>query len=162
MKISGRALREHVQLLAPLFGLIAAVWALRLILSLTGAPVSLVRIFSVTVTSSVSIMLAVVLIHVRRFGGYSSVVASAFLLTSWSQLLIIAAIALAIVTGTGNIFTAPEYSGRTVKPIFHIMGHLTFGIAFGTLFGAAMGCLVLWMIRRITPPQPRHSTGLRR
>ena len=157
MKISGRTFQEYVRFLAPLLGLIAAVWALRLILSLLGAPVALVRVFSVTVTSSVCILLAVLLIHVRRFGGYYAVIVSVFLLSCLSQLLIIAAIALSIVSGRVNIFTAPEYSGRTLSPFAHILGHLTFGVAFGTLFGAAMGCLLLWIIRRLVPVESRQS-----
>ena len=162
MRISGRALREYVQLLGPLLGLVAGVWAVRLILSLLGAPVGLVRVFSVTVMSAVCILLAVLLIHVRRFGGYYSVIVSVFLLTFWSQLLIIAAIALTLFTGTGNIFTAPEYSGgRNVSAVAHILGHLTFGVGLGTLFGSAMGCVLFWMIRRVAPLQSQ-APGVRR
>ncbi len=36
MKISGYGLRDYIRLLGPLFGLIAAVWALRLVLDPTG------------------------------------------------------------------------------------------------------------------------------
>src|SRR5438046_3092397 len=128
MRISGRPLGEYIRLLAPLFGLIAAVWALRLITSALGAPPGLVRVFSVTVVSSVCILLAVLLIHIRRFGGYSSVVTAVFLLVCWEQLLIIAAIGFAFFTNTGNIFTAPEYAAHTISLPAHIVGHVTFGI----------------------------------
>jgi hypothetical protein len=47
-------LRDHVRLLAPLFALIAAVWALRLVLDASGAPKGLVRLSSVTVAGAVS------------------------------------------------------------------------------------------------------------
>jgi uncharacterized Tic20 family protein len=77
-------------------------------------------------------------------------VAAAFLLEFWQQLLICGAIAFSALTGTANIYTAPEYSAHS-GPVAHIFGHLTAVLGFGTLFGAAMGCLLLWMLRRIVP-----------
>ena len=34
----------------------------------------------------------------------------------------------------------------------HVIAHLTFGLGFGELFGAATGCLLLWLLRRLAPP----------
>jgi hypothetical protein len=150
MKIGGHGLREHIRLLLPLFGLIAAVWLLRLIMDLAGTPPALVRIVSVTVAGSASILLAVLLIHFKRFGGYPNIVAATFLLEFWSQLLICSAIAFSALTGTTNVYSAPEYS-HTTSPLTHIIGHITFGLGMGTLFGAAMGCLLLWLLRHIVP-----------
>jgi hypothetical protein len=150
MKIGGHGLREHIHLLKPLFGLIAAVWLLRLVLDKAGTPPTVVRMVSVTVAEAASILLAVLVIHLRAFGSYASVVAAAFLLEFWQQLLICGAIAFSALTGTANIYTAPEYSAHS-GPVAHIFGHLTAVLGFGTLFGAAMGCLLLWMLRRIVP-----------
>jgi len=162
MKISGRPLNEYIRFLAPLFGLIAAVWALRLITGAVGIPPAVVRVFSVTVTSSICVLLAVLLIHIRRFGGYAAVVTAVFLLVTWEQVLIIAAIAFALFTRTGNIYTAPEYAGRTPSLSAHIFGHLTFGIGIETLFGAGMGCLLLWLIRRMVPAESGKWSGVKR
>jgi hypothetical protein len=150
MKIGSHGLRDHIRLLMPLFGLIAAVWLLRLVLDKAGTPPSLVRLASVTVAGSASILLAVLLIHFKAFGGYGNVAAAAFLLEFWSQLLICGAIAFSSLTGTTNIYTAPEYSPRSGQ-LAHIIGHITFGLGLGTLFGAGMGCLLLWLLRRIVP-----------
>ncbi|MGA2610033.1 MAG: hypothetical protein ABSH01_21545 [Terriglobia bacterium] len=150
MRIGGHGLRDHIRLLMPLFGLIAAVWLLRLVMDKAGVPPAQVRIVSVTVATAASILLAVLLIHFKVFGSYASVVAAAFLLELWSQLLICGAIAFSAVTGTTNIYSAPEYSFHS-DPGAHIFGHLTGVLGFGTLFGAAMGCLLLWMLRRIVP-----------
>jgi|SRR5208337_1473906 len=150
MKIVGHGLREHIHLLMPLFGLIAAVWLLRIILDKAGTPPTVVRMFSVTVAGAASVLLAVLLIHFKAFGSYANVVAAAFLLELWEQLLICGAIAFSALTGTANIYTAPEYSFHS-RPAAHIVGHLTGVLGFGTLFGAAMGCLLLWMLRRIVP-----------
>ncbi len=151
MKICGHGLRDHLRLLAPSFGLITAVFVLRLVLDAVGAPSGLVRACSVTVAGAVAILVAVLMIHNRRFGDYSNVAVAVLLLVGWQQLLISGAIAFFAFTGIQNIYSAPEYSGGLADPWRHIAGHLTFGLGFGELVGAAMGCLLLWMLRRLMP-----------
>ena len=151
MKISGHGLRDHLRLLAPSFGLIAAVFILRLVLDAAGAPSFVVRGCSVTVGGAVAILLAVLMIHNRRFGGYPNVAVAVLLLVGWQQLLISEAIAFFAFTGIQNIYSAPEYSGRLADPWRHIAGHLTFVLGFGVLVGAAIGSLWLWILRRIVP-----------
>jgi len=150
MKIGGHGLRDHLRLLSPLFGLIAAVWVLRMVLYAADAPRLLMHWCSVTVAGAVAVMLAVVLIHIRRFGSYPNVVLATFLIECCQQLLIIAAIAFATLTGTHSVYTEPRFAGH-FPPLEHILGHLTFGVGLGTLFGSAMGCLVLWLLRRLVP-----------
>jgi hypothetical protein len=156
MRIGNHGLRDHIRFLMPLFGLIAAVWLLRLILDKAGTPAPIVRMVSVTVAGSASILLAVLLIHFKSFGSYGSVVVAAFLLEFWSQLLICSAIAFSALTGTVNVYSAPEYSPRA-GPLAHIFGHITFGLGLGTLFGAGMGCLLLWLLRHIVPTASRKT-----
>jgi hypothetical protein len=151
MRISGHGLRDYFRLLAPSFGLITAVFILRLVLDAARAPSGLVRVCSVTVAGAVAILVAVLMIHNRRFGGYPNVVVAVLFLVVWQQLLISGAIAVFGFTGIQNIYSAPEYSGGTADPWHHIAGHLTFGLGFGVLFGAAIGCLWLWIIRRLVP-----------
>jgi hypothetical protein len=150
MKICEHSLRDHLRLLSPLFGLIAAVWALRMVLYAAGAPHWVLRWCSVTVAGAACVMLAVFLIYVRSFGSYPNVVLSSFLILCWQQLLIVAAIAFTVFTGTQNVYSAPEFSGHFGQ-VWHILGHLTFGLGLGTLFGSAMGCLLLWLLRKLVP-----------
>ena len=110
MRIGNHGLREHIRLLMPLFGLIAAVWLLRLVMDKAGTPPTIVRMASVTVAGAASILLAVLVIHFKSFGSYANVVVAGFLLEFWAQLLICGAIAFSVLTGTANIYTAPEYS----------------------------------------------------
>jgi len=157
MKISGKDLQDYLRLLAPLFGLIAAVWALRLVMDAIGAPFALVRACSVTVTASVSVLLAAALVHFKQFGSYANLVAAVFLLTFWEQFLISSAIAFSMLTRIQNVYIAPEFAlGFT--PLRHIAGHLLFGVGFGTLFGSAVGCLLLWLLRKFVPAVPKGST----
>jgi len=153
MTISGRTLREHIQLLTPLFGLIAAVWLLRWSLYQMGLPVYLVGFLSITGIVAVSILLAALLIHAKRFGGYVNAVVAAFLLVFWSQLLIVAAILFAVLTGIENVYTLPQFSvpGPDPHHMRHMWGQLTFGIGFEALSGSLVACFFLFLLRRISP-----------
>jgi hypothetical protein len=158
MRIDGHGLRDHLRLLSPLFGLIVAVWALRLIMDLAGTPAMIVRMVSVGVAGAVSVLAAAFLIHFKRFGSYASVLAAALLLTCWEELLIVLAITFSALTGTVNVYSAPEYA-HGLSPARHIASHLIFGVTIGWLFAAAMGCLVLWMLRRLVPTKVTSQPG---
>jgi hypothetical protein len=146
-------MREHVRLLLPLLAFVTAVWLLRLLLAAAGASLSVSRVFSVTTASAMAVFLAVLLIHFHGFGGYTNVVTTSLLLNAWSQILIVVAILFAVATGTENIYTLPEFSVPGDDPLHlrHIFGHLTFILGLGTLFGAGVGCLMLWFLRLMVP-----------
>jgi uncharacterized membrane protein YoaK (UPF0700 family) len=152
MNIGGHNLQEHLRLLAPLFGLIAAVWALRMVVHASNAPHEIVHLLSVTLACAVSVLLATLLIHLRRFGGYANVIVSVVFLEVWTQLLIVAAIAFTALTGIHTVFADPVYSpGRMADPRIHIAAQLTFVLGFGIIFGIGMGCLLLVLLRLLVP-----------
>jgi len=159
MRVVGQRLRDHIRLLTPLFTLLTTIWSLRLMAAALHLPAWWLRILSVTVATSFSVMLAVLLIHVRRFGGYTNVVLSSLLIHVWASGLIILAIVFSVLTGTENVFTRPEYSLGVDDPLHlrHIYGHLTFGIGWGTLSGSAVGCLLLWLLRLLMPLSDRKT-----
>jgi hypothetical protein len=158
MNICRRSLRDHVRLLAPLFGFITLVWALRWGLDSAGASHTLVRAFSVTAATSLAILIAVWLIHTRKFGSYPNVVVASLLLVVFEQVLIVLAIVFSVLSGIENVFTEPEFSIPTADPyhLRHILGHITFGIGAGMLFGAATGCLMMWLLRTIVPSRAKE------
>jgi hypothetical protein len=158
MRIGGQRLRDHVRLLTPLLVLIASVWALRLVLFAAGAPRMLLHIVSVTVAGAFCTMLVAIMIHTRRFGSYTNVVAACFLLSCWQQLLITSAILFTCLTGVQNVYSVSEFSFAE-STWAHLAGHLTFGIGSGTILGAVMGCVVLWMLRRADRVQSRVASG---
>lgn len=157
MNIHGHGFQDHLHLVAPLYGLIGAVWALRMILAAAGAYHGMVVAVSVTVATAFSVLVAVMLIHVRRFGSYSNVVFVCFLLSLWGQLLISAAIGFSALTGKATVYAAPEFSVHTLTYTQHIVGHLTFGVGFGTISGTAMGWLLLWMLRQLPGETSRQN-----
>ena len=157
MKIGDHSLGEHIRLLTPLFVFIAGVWVLRVLLHEMAVLHALVHVLSITVATAVAVLFAVILIHVRRFGSYPSVVVATVMVVAWAQLLIVLAIIFSVATGTENIFTLPEFSlpGDDPRHLRHILGHLSFGIGGGALIGSAFGCLILWMLRRVLPEPGR-------
>src|SRR5262249_17713893 len=152
MRICGYRIRDHIRLLGPLFGFIAAVWLIRLIFGALG--VGFVQVFSVTAADALAVLLAAGLIHTRKFGSYPNGGPAGRLVVAWGPLLIVLAIVFAVLSGTSNIFTAPQYSFPRDDPhhLKHILGQLTYGIGAGILFGSAMGCFLLWILRMLVPP----------
>ena len=152
MNISGKSFREHIDFLIPLFGLIGAVWALRLVFDFVGAPPWLIRLCSVSVVMAIAVLLGTVLIHAKRFGGYANVIFASLLLIIFGQLLIVLAVVFSSLTGIENIYSAPEFSLAAEDPyrFIHICAHLV-GIPVSGLIGGLMGCLLLWLLRVILP-----------
>ncbi len=159
MKVGGLRARDHIRLLYPLFVLIAAVFLLRLILAAADSPEWVVRLVSVTTTTGISILIAVALLHFRHSGGYANAVFASFLINIWAQLLIIGAISVSALFGTTNVYTYPEYSPAGLDPyrLRHILGHISAGMGFGTLEGAAAGCIFLWLLRMVLPVRREES-----
>ena len=156
MSFCGHGLRDHVRLLTPLFALIAVVWVLRLLLDAAGVSHAIVRIFSLTAATSLSILIAVWLIHTRSFGSYPNVIVASLLLVVFEQLIIVLAIVFAVLSKTENVFTKPQYSmPDDPNHLKHILGQLTFGIGAGILLGTATGCLMLWLLRMLVPARER-------
>ena len=157
MKIGEHSLSDHLRLLTPLFGLITAVWSLRMVLHLAGAPMQLVRVFSVGLAGSFSVLVVTFLIHFKRFGSYTNVVAAAFALVGYAQILVALAIAFAAITRTQNIFVAPEFSFHMTYTQ-HITSHLTVILVFQSLMAAGMACLLLLMLRWLVPLTPKEGS----
>ena len=157
MKVHGHGLREHIRFLAPLLIFLVIVWIVRTLLGVVNAPLWFSMLFSVSAAAVIALLVAILWFHIRGFGSYPNVVMASFLINAWTHLLIILAIAIAVITNTENIFTRPEFSmkGDDAYHLRHILGHLTFGIGANTLFGAGMGCLMLWLLRLVVP---NHSS----
>ncbi len=138
--------------LAPLMMIVAAVWALRLILHEVAAPAMLVRFLSVSGVVPVAILLASMLIHLRELGGYTAVAVASFALAAVGELLIVAAIVFSLATGWINVFSEPEFSfpGGDPFQLIHITSHLI-RIPLVGLLGMGMGSLILWLMRRVVP-----------
>jgi len=66
-----------------------------------------------------------------------------------AQAIAIVGIVLAIATGTGNIFSAPEYAfGSDGRTWTHVASHLFIGTTVGSLVAWGIGSLVLFITKR--------------
>ena len=153
MNIGGRTFGEHLRLLWPLFAMITAVWLIRLVSSAIHLSPLIVSAASLTLAAPLAVLIAVVMMHRRGFGGYANVVVASFLILAYAHFLIVLAIIFSVATGVENVFTRPEFSipRDDAFHIRHILGHLTFGIGAGTILGAGTGCLLLWLLRTLVP-----------
>jgi membrane protein YqaA with SNARE-associated domain len=67
------------------------------------------------------------------------------------QIVAIIGILLAIVTGVGNIFSAPEFSFGGQNPWLHLAAHVFIGTTVGSLVPWAIGSLILAVTRKMSP-----------
>ncbi len=142
--------KQLLRLLGPLFGVILAVWFLRVLLAAAGATGWLVASLSITGIVPVSTLLAVLLIHVKRAGGYGQVLLASVLLAAAGHLLVSLAIAFTMATGAGNVYSAPEFTPSHSTQLLHLYAHLLGIIPFG-LLGSIVGCFFLWLLRALMP-----------
>ena len=139
MRIFGKNLSDYVAFSKLFLGLIFAVGITRLALSLGGVPNSTGKWASVTVALLIGVLYYSIRVHTSGFGSYKQLLPTLWILCTTSQVFIAAVIALAILTGKGNIFTAPEYSGGgDGRNWGHAGAHL--------LLGAIIAPLVFWLL----------------
>jgi hypothetical protein len=150
MTIFGRRLSEYVDFCKVFLVLIPVVGILRLALSLSGQPNSMVKWFSVSAVMWIATLYYAVRVHTKRFGSYKQLLGICVLLNLVMQAVIISGIILAIVTGTSNIFSAPEYAfGGDGKTWLHVAAHLFIGTIAGSVVPWAFGSLVLLVTKKL-------------
>ena len=150
MRIFGKQLSEYVAFSKLFLGLILGVGILRLALSLSGVPNSTAKWASVTGMLLIGVLYYAVRVHTSGFGSYKQLLPVFVLLSLTAQLISAAAIALAIVTGHDNIFSAPEFSGGgDGKTWLHAGAHLGIATPAVSLVGWLVGCLVMFVTKKL-------------
>ena len=161
MKIFGRPLSDYFAFAKLFLILIPVVGIARLALSLGGEPNSTVKWISVTALLWIAVLYYSVRVHTSGFGSYKQLLVVFVLLNLVAQLVIISGIVLAIVTGTGNIYSAPEYAfGGNGATWLHVAAHLFVGTIAGSLVPWAVGSLVLFVTRKLSPGSDRSIKSL--
>jgi len=105
----GKSLSEYVAFQKPILILIAAVWALRLVLSMAGVPVSGAQFVSVTGVLVLGALYYGWAVGQKGFGSFKQLYGLNLIQGVFSQTLVALAIVLAIVTGQDNIYSMPEF-----------------------------------------------------
>ena len=157
----GKSLSEYVAFQKPILILIAAVWALRLALSMAHVPVSGAQFVSVTGVLVVGALYYGWAIGRKGFGSFKQLYGLNLVQGVFSQTLVAIAIVLAIVIGQDNIYTSPEFYppaqgigvlGLPLPPdgknFGHAMEHIVVAGAIGfPIIGWLLGSLVLLATR---------------
>jgi hypothetical protein len=111
-------------------------------------PNSTVQWFSMTALGFIGIAYFAVRANMTGFGSYKQLLVIAALQNLLAQVVAIVGILLAIVTGVGNIFSAPEFSFGGANPWIHIAMHVFVGTTLGTLVPWGLGSLIMTITRR--------------
>jgi hypothetical protein len=150
MTIFGRRLSEYVAFSRLFLILILVVGIARLALSLGGVPNSTAKWLSMTVVAWVGVVYYAVRVHTSGFGSYKQLLPVIALLNFVAQAIAIVGIVIAILTGTGNIFSAPEYAfGSDGKTWLHVGAHLVVGTTLGSLVPWLIGSVILFATRKL-------------
>lgn len=159
MTIFGKSLSEYVGFQKAILWFIAIVGLGRLALSLAGVPNATTKLVSISVATLLGWLYVSYKVNNRQFGGYKQLLPLITIQTLTANIIVDAAIALAIFTGKGNIYTAPEYSGGVDgKTWGHAGAHLLLATIFASLIGWAIGSLVLFIARKVSSKNPMISS----
>jgi hypothetical protein len=157
----GKSLSDYVAFQKPVLILIAAVWALRLALSMAGVPVAGVKFVSVTGVLALGALYYGWAVGQRGFGSFKQLYGLNLVQGVFSQTLIALAIVLAIVIGQNNIYTIPEFyppsAGNDplgLPPDGKNFGH---AVAHIVVAGAIVIPIVGWLLGSIVHLATRKS-----
>jgi len=162
----GKSLSDYVAFQKPILILIAAVWALRLVLSMAGVPVSGAQFVSVTGVLVLGALYYGWAVGQKGFGSFKQLYVLNLVQGVLSQTLVALAIVLAIVIGQDNLYTIPEFYPpaqgigvlglplpRDGKNFGHAVEHIVVAGAIGfPIIGWLLGSLVLLATRKSARP----------
>jgi hypothetical protein len=149
--IFGKRLSEYVAFCRVFLILIALIGAIRLAVSLAGAPNATAKWLSMTVLVFIGVIYYSVRVHTSGFGSYKELLPIVALLNIMAHVIAIIGIAIAMFTGNDNIFSAPEYAfGGDGKTLLHLGAHVFIGTTIGSLMPWLIGCVVLAITRKLS------------
>ncbi len=148
----GKTLAEYLRFQRVVLALVVAAFVVRLALSLAGVANTTARWISVTVVLLVGVVYYGVAVYRKGFGSYMQLYPLMLVQGIVGEGLVALAIALAILTGRDNIYTAPEYSGGgDGKTWFHVGAHLILGVVVLPLVSWAVGSLIMLVTKKVAP-----------
>jgi len=122
----------------------------RLALSLGGVPNSTTRWLTMNGVLFFGLFYLAIRVHTTGFGTYKHLLPALVLPCLMLHGVAITGIVIGMITGRDNVFTTPEYAfGQDGKTLLHVGAHLVIGIAASTLINWLMGCLILFITRKL-------------
>jgi len=149
MTIFGKSLSEYVSFARLFLIVIPLVGLLRLGLSLQGVPQSTVQWFSMTALGTIGIIYFAIRVHTSGFGSYKQLLVLIVLQSFAANAISCLGILLTMITGIGNIYSAPEFSAG--GPWLHLVAHAVLAPTIGSLPAWGIGSLILLITRKVSP-----------
>ena len=147
----GKKLSEYIQFERWLLILIAAVWAVRLGISLAGTSFEVTRWVSINIVLLVGLIYCSVAVQTSGFGSYKQLLGLLFMQTVLAHILIAAGIVLGILTGVSNAYTTPEvFGGSDGKTWLHVLAHVIAAFIL-PLIAWLVGSVILFATKRLKP-----------
>jgi hypothetical protein len=148
----GKTVAQYLGFQKVVLALIALAFVLRLGLSLAGAPNSVAKWISVTVVLLAGVVYYGVAVYRSGFGSYKQLYPLMLFQSLLGEGLVALAIVFAILTGAGNIYTAPEFSGGgDGRNWTHVLGHVVVAAVILPLLGWGIGSLVMLVTKKVAP-----------
>ncbi len=141
MSLFGKNLNDYIQFAKGILILTAVVGILRLSLTLAGAPEGVTWWFSLTGVTLLAIVYFPIRVHRSGFGSYPQVLVLLAMHLLVAGLIITAGISIAVVTGVDNIFSMPEFSGRSATEAPNHLAHA----ATHLIGGPTISALIVWI-----------------
>jgi len=149
--VFGKNFSEYIQFERWILILIAVVFVIRLALPFMGASIGLARWVSINLVLLVGLVYCSVAVHRARFGSYKQLYGLLLIQIVFAHVLIALAIALAIVTGTDNIYTAPEFfGGNSGRNWAHVFIHIVAAVIL-SFIAWLIGSVILFATKRLKP-----------
>ncbi len=147
----GKKFGEYVQFESWVLILIAAAFFIRLAIGMTATPVATTKWISINLVLLVGLIYCSVAVHTKGFGSYKQLFGLLLVQNAFAHFLIASGIALAIVTMTNNIYTAPEFfGGSDGRNWGHVAAHFL-GAFLVPVFAWLIGSVILFVTKKVKP-----------
>jgi len=148
----GKTVTQYLGFQKVVLVLIVLAFLVRLALSLAGTPNSVAKWISVTVVLLAGVVYYGVAVYTSGFGSYKQLYPLVLFQSLLREGLVALAIVLAIITGTDNIYTAPEYSGGgDGKNWLHVLAHLVIAAVILPLVSWGISSLIMLVTKKVAP-----------
>lgn len=147
----GKKLSDYIHFVRWILVLVALAFVARLVVAQAGASFTLSRWVSINLVLLAGLVYCSIAVHTTGFGSYKQLLGLLLVQTVFAHLLIACGIVLGIVTGTANIYTAPEVSGGGNGATWiHVLAHLIGGVVL-PLIAWLPGSAILFATKRVKP-----------
>ena len=165
MTVFGKPLSAYVKFSQGVIVAVLVVGLARLALSLAGMPNATTKWFAMNGVMFFGLFYLAIRIQTTGFGTYKHLFPAILMPAIVFHGIAILGIAIGMITGSDNVFTAAEYAfGQDGKTPLHIGAHLVLGIPASTLINWLFGCLILFITRKLArssfskPPRSKEDS----